>query len=110
MVRLDITLGSIGTIGGDCLKGKWYLHVGESADLKSAPGNDDSRRKGRLWGLIRGRRHISSSMSALGPLEKSQKLLKLKTVATVLFMPQVGVKADATVFGQLVVYALIETC
>ena len=45
MERLDIALGSIGAIGGDCLESKWHLHVGQSADLKSGPGNDDLRRE-----------------------------------------------------------------
>jgi hypothetical protein len=50
--RLDIALGSIRTIGADCLKSKWYLHVGQSAHLKSAPGNDDRRREARLFGNL----------------------------------------------------------
>jgi hypothetical protein len=48
MERPDIALGSIGAIGGDCLESKWHLHVGQSADLKSGPGNDDLRRERRF--------------------------------------------------------------
>jgi hypothetical protein len=48
MARQDIAMDSIRAIGADILKSQWSLHVGQSAHLKSEPGNADRRRKARF--------------------------------------------------------------